>query len=144
MSSDTLQLIALIIVIAAGAIWIAIGGRRADRTRLQRLSKREDLNFDLFYEERYRELGFDPERVLEALNDVARAIDVPVTKIRPTDRFDVELAAERGWEFDDGVAVLSDRAERKRFRREKGTTQRSKIETVDDYIRAIAVENRSS
>jgi len=137
MNSSMLQLIFLGIVLAVGAAWIAIGGRKADQVRLRRLSSREDLSFDLLYEERYRALGFDPEKVRKALNDVALAIDIPASKLRPTDRFDVELAAERGWGFDDGVAVLVNHAAKK-HRRADSTSSGSSVETVDDYIRTIA------
>jgi hypothetical protein len=43
---------------------------------------------------------------LAFLEIVERESDVPRALIRPTDRFDLELAPEVGWEFDDGVALI--------------------------------------
>lgn len=136
MSSGMLQLMLLAIVLAVGTSYIVIGGRRADRARRSRFSDREDVSFDRFYAEHYEGHGFDREKVKRALSDVAQAIDVPGTKLRPTDRFDVELAAERGWEFDDGVAVLAGRVMKQR-RGSRDSGARPPFKTLDDYIRTI-------
>jgi len=40
------------------------------------------------------------------LTRVERATDIPKGKLRPDDRFAVELAPVRGWEFDDGLNLL--------------------------------------
>lgn len=137
MSAGMLQLMLLAIVLAIGTIFIVIGGRRADRARSGRFSDRDDVSFDRFYAEHYEALGLDRERVKRALNDVAQAIDVPMTKLRPTDRFDVELAAERGWEFDDGIAVLAGRAVKPGHKLGSDGTKRPRVLTLDDYIRMV-------
>jgi len=48
-----------------------------------------------------------PERdVIAILREVSSATDIPLGKLRPRDRFEVELAPLRGWEFDDGLLLL--------------------------------------
>lgn len=137
MSAGTLQLALLAIVLAIGTAYVVICGRRADRARRCRFSDREDVSFDRFYSEHYEALGFDRERVRGALNDVAQAIDVPTTKLRPTDRFDVELAAERGWEFDDGIAVLASQVVKQGHKLGGDGAKHPRVLTLDDYIRMV-------
>jgi hypothetical protein len=132
-----LQLILLVIVLAAGTTYIVIGGKRADRARLNRFSDREDVSFDRFYAEHYEALGFDRARVARALSDVAQEINVSTTKLRPADRFDVELAAERGWEFDDGIAVLGRQVVKQGHKLGNDGTKRRCVLTLDDYIRMV-------
>jgi hypothetical protein len=40
------------------------------------------------------------------IRQIAEATDIPQGKLRPTDRFDLELAPTKGWEFDDGLNLL--------------------------------------
>jgi hypothetical protein len=46
------------------------------------------------------------KELLEFLQLVALSVEMPRGLLRPTDRFSVELAPERGWEFDDGLSLL--------------------------------------
>ena len=96
----------LILLIALPAILVVLflaTWRMAEKK--QRFADRRDLTDDELV------LTFDAESgsaasVIRFLKLVEFAADVPRGRLRPGDRFAVELAPERGWEYDDGVALL--------------------------------------
>jgi hypothetical protein len=61
----------------------------------------------------------------------------PAGCLRPSDRFDVELAPAKGWEFDDGLGRLTAVAEERLRTRglDKGLV--AQIKSVDDYVRLV-------
>jgi hypothetical protein len=67
-----------------------------------------------------------------ALQEVAAAIHVPATRLRPTDRFSVELAPAKGWEIDDGTALLA-----QTIRANSRKADQGPIQTLDEYLRAV-------
>lgn len=74
--------------------------------------------------------------VEELLILLAQELRFPVDKIRPGDRFSVELAPRRGDEWDSGYGILLYEMKSMARRRRKTITQR--IETVDDYLKKMA------
>jgi hypothetical protein len=64
---------------------------------------------------------------------VAQSLRLPPGKLRPTDRFDEELAAPKGWEFDDEILDVQWAAER-RLKRSGTQADLSRIKSVGDYI----------
>lgn len=104
--------------------------------KITRVSTRAPLGPDQFYEKYYASSGLPKRVVLQLLKEVANASDIPVPLLRPEDRFTVELAPIKGWEFDDGLVELSWLTE-DREKRFAGKVDLSKIQTVDDYIRTI-------
>jgi len=90
------------------------------------LASRESLSPSQFYEKFYA--GSDMDRVLveELLIHLAQELRFPVDKIRPGDRFSVELAPRRGDEWDSGYGILLYELKSMARRRRKTITQASK------------------
>ena len=97
---------------------------------------REDIPPETMHAAHFAAFGLDVELVVEILTHMAGELDVPVTKLRPSDRFDVEVAPDWWSGWDSGVAILlldlTSMAKRRGVRIEQG------IATVDDYIRVMA------
>lgn len=120
----------IVLVVAGGALtWYF--GKRADAKRVSRFRERASLETDQFWRDFYPGREVTLESVVEALRLVSDTTEVQPGKLRPTDRFTVELAPERGWEFDDGLAEIAWYVESK----SKGSSEG--LETVDDLIRLL-------
>ncbi len=136
MNSLTIQLLALLIVVGIVAAWLFRFGRKADSERRARLSDREDLSFVEFERRFYDGAELDSNQLRGALGDIASALDIPVGKLRPTDRFDAELAPPKGWEIDDGAALLARLLEKRGGKLPSGD---AKLQTLDEYLRSASV-----
>jgi hypothetical protein len=132
----------VIIVVAAGigaALWEFLVRRR----RRLAFADRIDMSMDSLFEQYFASTGVQKSVVEHALAEIANAIDLPVGKLRPTDRFERELAPAQGWEYDDGIGIVAALAEK----RLSGLPPdvRPRIETVEDFVRLAArVENAGS
>lgn len=100
------------------------------------LSKRERLSPDDVFYRFYAGSGIDRELVVELLEHVASELSLPVDRLRPSDRFGVELAPDKGCEWDSGYGVLL--FELQRLAKKKGKEIRQRIITIDDYLRAMS------
>ncbi|MCC7633317.1 hypothetical protein [Stenotrophomonas rhizophila] len=99
------------------------------------LHERQSLSPHACFEHYYAGSGLDRERVIELLEHVAAELRLPVDKLRPEDRFAVELSPGRWNTYDSGHAMLiSDLAA---MARQRGKVVDTTIETVDDYLRAM-------
>ncbi|REJ69994.1 MAG: hypothetical protein DWQ31_01890 [Planctomycetota bacterium] len=78
---------------------------RMKRKKLQRFADRRHLTDDELVLTFDAEAG-SPASVIRFLELVEFETDVPRGRLRRGDRFAVELAPKRGWEYDDGVALL--------------------------------------
>jgi len=76
----------------------------------------------------------------QALGEVSSCLGVAANRLRPSDRFDKELAAERGWEFDDPLGALTAIAEKRLAKKGLDPKLVGQIMTVDDYVRLVATE----
>lgn len=128
----SLHLLAGGVAIVAVGILFSLFGRRADLRRAKRLSHRPELSLQEFWEQFYRDSGIPPSLLSEALRVIEEATAVPRGQLRPQDRFAEELAPEKGWEFDDGLAELRWELEA------RGKSRESMVLTVDEFIRAFA------
>ena len=134
MNSGT-QILVLVVFIAITAAWLYRAGRAADAKRAALFSDREELKL-AEWEQRFAQgKNLDLVRLRKSLRDLAVTLDIPAGKLRPTDRFDVELAPTKGWEADDAASVLSSLIQKRRL---SGQTRALEIRTVDDYLRATA------
>jgi|GEM_PF-543489 len=106
------------------------------RRKRQRLSGREELDAQSFYDCYYKGSGFPRDLVSSVMTRVAYEVQLPAGLLRPTDRFDRELAPMKGWEFDDGLAMLSISLDR-RLRRCGLSPGLSGVETIDDLIKVV-------
>jgi hypothetical protein len=75
-----------------------------------------------------------------ALHEIGSCLQVPPGQLRPTDRLSIELAPPRGWDWDDGLAVLRRLAKRRLELCGRRTEDAATIVTVDDYVRLCALE----
>jgi hypothetical protein len=121
---------------AALAVLYWIGARRAHRALADRFANRPTLDFSSFYQIHYAG-KLDRETVEQLLAHVAQELSIPANKLRPSDRFDVELKPARGWEFDSGKGILL--VELHKLARAKGKSIDTKlVVTLDDYLLAMA------
>ena len=130
-----IQLLILLAVVAAIAVWMFRAGRKADGARTAGFAEREDLEIQEL-EKRFLEGGqLDPTVLRKTLNELANALDIPVGKLRPSDRFDTELAPLRGWEADDAAGLLS----RMLPKHDVGNRESApEIRTLGEFVRAAA------
>ena len=106
------------------------------RQKIKRLGSRTMMSGSEFYERNYASAGLPRELVLELLDGLGNALEVPPGLLRPSDRFQVELAPLKGWgAMDDRLDLydLMTRVEKKYDIK----LRPSEIETVDHYIRSI-------
>jgi len=111
------------------AIWSFFFGPRSNAL----LDRRDDMRPDAIYDIYYAGSGLDRETVIMLLVHVAQELNLVVERLRPSDRFFVELkdiCSE--W---DSVGILfwevGSLAKKRKVRIE------NPIETIDDYIRAM-------
>jgi hypothetical protein len=119
-------------IIVAGGTLFTLSSRRAGLHKAKRLSHRPELSLQEFQEQFYRDSDISPGVLAEALRAIEEATAVPRGQLRPQDRFAEELAPEKGWEFDDGLAELRWELEA------RGKNRDSVVSTVDDFIRIFA------
>jgi hypothetical protein len=103
------------------------------RRRLARFADREELSADSIYSEFFAANNFPKGLVLELWNEVAGSLRVPPGKLRPTDRFDKELAPVKGWEFDDDTLEVHWAAQR-RVKKLGVDADISAVQTLRDYV----------
>ena len=97
-----------VVVMLMAGFWIWYGGRRADAVRCRRFAEREEILFEEFINAVGEQERLDRDLVMELLHDLSEEIGVSPGKLRVEDRFDVELAPQKGWERDDGIYVVLD------------------------------------
>jgi hypothetical protein len=115
-------------------LFILMGGRVS--TASEDLQRRESLSHQELFDAYYSHTGLDRQLVEELLDHVAAELRVPVEKLRPADRFAVELAPTKRNEWDSGYGILL--FELQRLAKSKGKVFDKPIATVDDYVRAMA------
>jgi cbb3-type cytochrome oxidase subunit 3 len=135
MMGTIMQVVILLLVVAAVAWFFYRGGAKADAERSRRIADRPELSSEEFVAHFYGAGDVDPKRLLAALHDVARLLDLPPGKLRPSDRFDRELAPAKGWELDDGAALLGALLKQHRG---SDTINAKSIETLNDFLRAAS------
>ncbi|KJR41687.1 membrane protein [Candidatus Magnetoovum chiemensis] len=112
------------------------------KTIKNRFKYRADLSPDEFYETFYRESGLPKDRVIDILNTIARQTRMPLNKLRPSDRFSMELSAPRslGLEMDTYPLDLEDDLQ-DLIDLKSANIALEDLHTIDDCIRAmIALE----
>lgn len=72
----------------------------------RRFSNRKDMSLNDFYDLFYKSSGIKKELIEEQLNHVAFELPLPATRLLPSDRFDVELAPDKGWNLIQATAFL--------------------------------------
>jgi len=122
--------IGLAALVGTTAVWWL--QRRSESRRC--FEKREEVDLDPIYFSFFAHRCLPRHLVLELWCEVADSLAVPAGKLRPSDRFDEELAFS-GWGFDDEVGRL---VHAERHRLERGGVLEAhgidEIQTVGGYI----------
>ncbi len=130
MSATVVTAVVVGLVVAGGVLaWNFIPHRR----RLERFADREDLSLDSIYSQFFAANNLPKGLVLELWNEVAVPLRVPSGKLRPSDRFDKELAPVKGWELDDDTLEVHWAAQR-RLKKLGVNTDISTVQTLRDYV----------
>lgn len=127
-------LVGLGVAIVAVRVW----ERQTSKSRRRTLQGRPDLTIDQIFECYYASTDVGLSVVREAFRDISETLDVPAGKLRPSDRFDVELGPTVGWEYDDVVNDLVAHA----TQRLDALHDSTPVRTVDDYVRLTASSTR--
>jgi hypothetical protein len=104
------------------------------RQRLRHIRNREDLPMEAIYSQFFTEANLPKGLVLELWNEVATLLRVPPGKLRPSDRFDKELAPGGVWLQLDSDAAEVNLAAQYRSKKLGIKTDFSAIQTLRDYI----------
>jgi hypothetical protein len=124
----------LILVLLLLGLSVALSAhtmRDGSRVRRQRLKDREELPMDDIHAGYFASRGLPPELVYELWCEVADGLGVPPGILRPSDRFDLELAPVEQW--DDDLLQVQWAGER-RLKRSGIKADLSEIRTLGDYV----------
>jgi hypothetical protein len=122
---------AIVVALGIGVVW-SIFSSRARRSPFR---ERAEMTSDEIYSAFYADSSIEKDEVSRSLREIADKLQVPVGKLRPSDSFMGELAPNPGWEYDDGLGMLSDLARNKLTLKGDNPENVTQIRTVDDYIR---------
>ena len=108
------------------------------RRKRQRFADRPALPCDRIYQTYFAESALDPIDVQESWTELANTLKLDPQRLRPTDRFDRELAPVAGTtkldELDVLEAVLALRVRTRGLQ----VVDLETLETIDDYVRATS------
>ncbi len=101
------------------------------RGRTKRLVDREIFSMEVIYDRFFASENLSKPLVLELWSEVAVTLGIPPGKLRPTDRFDKELAPVEAW--DDDIVEVQWAAER-RLKKTGSKADLSGVQTLGDYV----------
>lgn len=110
------------------------------RTRRDNFRARVPLTPEEMRAHYYVARAVSVEAIHAALHEIGSCLHVPPGQLRPSDRFDVELAPVKGWDWDDGMPLLMRLARRRLEHCGRSGDDIAGIATVDDYVRLCARE----
>ena len=113
------------------------------RRKRQRFAHRSALPCDRIYQTYFAESGLDPMDVQESWKELANTLKLDPQRLRPTDRFDRELAPVAGTTKLDELDVLETVAALRVRTRALPSVNWITVETIDDYIRATSRRSRA-
>lgn len=127
--------IAVIGAVALAAVGFAIRSKKATQC-LSALETREALSDDEIYQRFYAASGLSKAAVIDVWHEVARVLRVPAERLQPTDRFGKDIGVH--WITSGELDVLGVVAQ-ERAKRQGLTVDLALIETVDDYVKRLAI-----
>lgn len=122
-------------------MWIAVGAAvaiavlwtvMARRQRKRQLDGREPRPVRDIARELAESAGIPEGVASRVLADLASALDIDASYLRPDDRFDGVLRAPTGWEYDDGLALALTEIQN---RAQRSGVSPQPLETMADYAR---------
>jgi hypothetical protein len=133
MTEQSIVILTAVFALALVAVFVWLWNFIPHKEKLKRLTNREELTTDEIYSHFFAGKNLPKELVLKLWNEVADSLHLPKGKLRPTDRFDKELAPVKGWEYDDDIAEVTWAAQH-RLKKIGTTFDLSKIQTLGDYV----------
>jgi hypothetical protein len=133
--ATTSGFVALFIVLLLGLGPLLLHRQRRVR-ELRLLAGRDDLDDDEIYQEFYVTSGLNRASVREIWHEIAKDLRLPAAKIRPTDRFGLDIG--RYFYLSEDLDVLAHNAAR-RAKRLGISVDLQHLATVDGYVRAFAL-----
>jgi hypothetical protein len=124
--------VGVMLLIALGVLAIPYLLRKKE---LDRLKGRDAIGAEELYARYYANSGLSETSVWEVWNEIATTLRVPPEKLRPTDRFGEDIGLYFG--PSDHLDTLSELAS-KRAQRRQLDVRLEALDTVDDYVRAMA------
>lgn len=128
----------LLALFVGAAIAVRIVMRQRLPLKLKRFEGREHLSIEKIHDDFYP--GYEMHELVELWQEIASAVEVPPGLIRPTDRFDTELAPVKGFRIASEMDDLHDAFVR-RCKQQRIDFREVKIQTVDDYIKQFALQH---
>lgn len=128
------------IVLVIGCYLLYQQMRNADERRRARFLDRKPMPNQDFLIECAIVDEVQASHALEMRNIIANELEIPVERIYPSDRFNVELAPEKGWEYDDSTNLLLQ--ELGSALRKSGVAELQKEATVKDYVFAVIASKK--
>src|SRR5258708_5563996 len=122
--------IAVCTVVAVGGMWVVFARHRRLPSVLQ---SRSDLTPSELYRQFYPDLGVPLEQFALWWEEIGRAFEVPAGRIRPTDRFGIELPIRPVFGTSDEDMFLSGAL--RRFAGKTAVDSLPELRTVDQFIR---------
>jgi hypothetical protein len=114
-----------------GALVVAIYFRTARKVKVDRLAGRPEQTVHQIYQSFFADMAIPEKRFEELWEELGRVLELPASKLLPTDRFDVELAPPKGYEFDDPIKDVKFLISKYSLR---AGVKPEAIQTVRDYI----------
>jgi hypothetical protein len=133
------------ILLAVCAMYGLLSVFLPERMLKRRLNRRKTLSFDEIYNANFQQLQCSRQSVEETWNEVARDFGIDAGKLRPSDRFGVELSV-KGFPLVDLSEAVNDRLD-KRLQMSRASSDEvaktSSIKTLFDYVEFVCrVESR--
>lgn len=123
----------VVALVGYGVFWEA----RRRWKRRARFAGRAVLSDAEIFAQFYAQSDLRPEAVAKYWNEVGRLMRVPAGRLRPSDRFDVELAPVAGAEMADEIEELGEFFDDERQRLGLSVNLKQ-MKTLDELIRAFA------
>lgn len=136
MELKELQILMFIVLVPVAILIYWWADKKQSHQKLTRFQGRAEMRESEFYSTFYSGSGVSIETVSRVLKDIEDATEIPSSQLRPTDRFDTELAPVKGWEFGDGLSLLAWLTDRS-LKKNEVDFDRTKIQTIDDFIRQV-------
>ena len=124
--------IGVLVLIALGVLAIPYLLRKKE---LGRLKERDSIGIEELYARYYANSRLSKVSVWDVWNEIAATLRVPPEKLRPADRFGEDIGLYFG--PSDRLDTLSELAS-KRAQRRRLNVRLEALNTVDDYVRALA------
>ncbi len=107
------------------------------RERRKRFENRESMSLEEIFNQYYINSNINKLRFKRIWNDVADILQLDAQKLRPSDRFDTELAPVKGYHLEDEQLVDLEECIMMHCQKRNINMNQYKLDTLDDIIRLL-------